>query len=84
MCVVSATGEWKVTTIAGAGSQGHADGMGSQAYFNQPHGVAVDHDDNIIVTDEGNYCVRMLSYDRYIAPTAVLIVVDADDVIQGC
>jgi sugar lactone lactonase YvrE len=48
-----------VTTILGVdGVSGKADGIGSSAQFNQPHGVAVDSAGNIYVADCGNYAIR--------------------------
>eukprot|EP00937_MAST-01D_sp_MAST-1D-sp2_P007871 g7871.t1 len=43
-----------VTTVAGSGSSSFADGHGTSAHFNHPHGVAVDGEGNIIVADFSN------------------------------
>jgi len=40
-----------VTTLAGSGSQGSANGTGTAASFNNPHGVAVDGSGNVYVAD---------------------------------
>ncbi|MET0464322.1 MAG: IPT/TIG domain-containing protein [Chitinophagaceae bacterium] len=40
-----------VTTFAGSGTGGSADGMGTQAQFMQPLGMALDADRNLYVTD---------------------------------
>jgi sugar lactone lactonase YvrE len=50
-----------VTTIAGSGSAGSADGAGTGASFNDPTGIAVDHSGNIYVADYGNNEVRMVT-----------------------
>jgi mucin-19 len=50
-----------VTTVAGAGGVGAADGIGSAAQFNGPTGVAVDPAGNIFVTDVGNSSIRKVT-----------------------
>ena len=51
-----------VTTIAGssAGSAGFADGIGTNARFYYPYGIAVDTNGNVFVGDYYNYRVRKL------------------------
>ena len=51
-----------VSTLAGlAGTSGSADGTGSAARFDWPHGVAVDGSGNVYVADTGNYTIRMIT-----------------------
>jgi hypothetical protein len=50
-----------VTTLAGSGSQTFADGTGAGASFNNPHGVAVLPDGNIVVADFGNHRIRLVN-----------------------
>ena len=51
-----------VTTLAGLpGSFGSADGAGTNAQFNSPHGVAVDSSGNVFVTDCLNDTIRMIT-----------------------
>jgi serine/threonine protein kinase len=53
-----------VTTFAGlAGGYGYADGVGNQARFWNPHGVALDKAGNVFVADTGNHLVRRISPD---------------------
>ena len=54
-----------VTTLAGTASSlpagGAADGMGTNALFNQPSGVAIDASGNLYVTDSGNCIIRKIT-----------------------
>ena len=52
----------KVTTLAGSGTAGFADGTGTNAKFNGPRGVAISADASIVVVaDKGNHRVRMIT-----------------------
>ena len=48
----------QVTTVAGNGKQGFADGVGKAARFNWPDDIEVDSQGLIYVTDTQNHCVR--------------------------
>ena len=50
-----------VTTFAGSGSPGSADGQGSAASFYNPEGVAVDAGGNVYVADTYNCTVRRIT-----------------------
>lgn len=50
-----------VTTLAGSGLSGSADGTGTNASFNQPYGLAVDSKGNVYVADWGNNEIRKIT-----------------------
>jgi hypothetical protein len=52
---------WVVTTIAGESISGLADGLGTNATFDAPVGVAVDPSDNVYVADLFNNAIRKLT-----------------------
>lgn len=49
-----------VTTLAGTGSAGAADGTGTGASFNRPCGVWASTNGNLFVTDHANHCIRKI------------------------
>ncbi|HVR36292.1 MAG TPA: SMP-30/gluconolactonase/LRE family protein [Methylomirabilota bacterium] len=56
------TPEGLVTTFAGkAGESGNADGMGQDARFDLPRGLAVDGEGNVYVADQGNARIRRIT-----------------------
>ncbi len=50
-----------VSTLAGSGIVGFADGIGPAATFNSPNGVAVDNSGNVFVADTGNHAIRRIT-----------------------
>jgi sugar lactone lactonase YvrE len=52
---------WIVTTIAGNGNGGHADGTNLQAQFNFPADLALDKDGNLYVSDQSNNTIRKMT-----------------------
>ncbi|MCB9643756.1 MAG: SMP-30/gluconolactonase/LRE family protein [Myxococcales bacterium] len=50
-----------VTTVAGTGKSGLVNGVGAQARFAKPHGIAVDDQGNVYVADYGNAVVRKIT-----------------------
>jgi sugar lactone lactonase YvrE len=55
------TPEGEVTTLAGTNTAGYTDGPATAARFNEPYGVAVNADKNILlIVDASNHCIRQI------------------------
>ena len=50
-----------VSTLAGDGTAGFADGTGKAAKFSSPWKVAIDNDNNVIVADRDNFKIRKIT-----------------------
>ena len=50
-----------VTTLAGSGVKGTADGTGAQASFFEPEGIAIDASGNLYIADTGNDLIREIT-----------------------
>jgi hypothetical protein len=58
---VSPPKTWVVSTIAGSGARGFADGDSTNSEFNNPQFVAIDLQGNVLVSDVANQRIRMIS-----------------------
>jgi ABC-type branched-subunit amino acid transport system substrate-binding protein len=59
-----------VSTLAGTGNPGYADGPIATAQFSGPTGLAVDAARNVYVADLGNHCVRLIRHDGTVTTLA--------------
>lgn len=66
---ISPTGA--LTLLAGAIlSSGHADGVGANASFDTPTGLAIDKSGNLYVADTGNHTIRKITPDGTVSTLA--------------
>ena len=63
-------GYWNVSTLAGSGTAGYADGQGSTALFNGPVAVSLDSFSNLYVGDMNNHMVRRITPDGVVTTLA--------------
>jgi sugar lactone lactonase YvrE len=59
-----------VSTFAGSGKSGNADGAGTAASFTQPAGLAVDQAGNVFVTDAVSCLIRKITPDGTVSTVA--------------
>jgi len=59
-----------VSTLAGSGTRGFADGAGTAAQFNYPQGIAVDSTGTVYVADAGNHRIRKIQPDGTVSTLA--------------
>jgi len=64
------TPQGEVSTVAGKGSQGSSDGIGSLATFDRPEGLAVDRAGNIFVCDCFNNKIRKVTAEGIVSTFA--------------
>jgi sugar lactone lactonase YvrE len=69
-CIRLITPQGHVSTLAGTGEEGCQNGEGTVAQFYFPTGVAVDGGGNIIVADEGNDCIRLITSQGQVSTLA--------------
>ncbi|MNK65437.1 NHL repeat protein [compost metagenome] len=59
-----------IVTFAGNGMDAFADGMGTEARFNAPRGLALDDQGNLYVADYGNSSIRKVAPDGQVSTIA--------------
>jgi hypothetical protein len=62
--------QYNVTTIAGSGVRGHADGSATSSQFDRPHNIVVDGQGNIYVSDYAAYSIRKITKDGMVTTLA--------------
>lgn len=70
----------EVTTLAGTGLAGFADGPAKLAQFNGPGGIGLAADGTVIIVDTGNHRIRQI---RYIVPPQVTLEPRTQSVVIG-
>lgn len=63
--------EYIVSTIAGSGKNGHADGSGTEAKFSYPEGLAMDNNGNLYVSQRNTtYAIRKIDQNFNVTTVA--------------
>jgi DNA-binding beta-propeller fold protein YncE len=60
----------QVTTLAGNGAAGFANGVGDKAQFNQPYNVKADANGRLYVPDQNNHAIRRVDSDGTVSTIA--------------
>ena len=77
-CIRKVTPKGGVSTLAGNGEYGFADGAGIAARFNEPFGIAIDAAGNLYVADTENHRIRKVTPEGVVSTLAGSQEGDAD------
>jgi sugar lactone lactonase YvrE len=69
-CIRKISDDGEVTTFAGGGSTGYADGAPASALFDTPSGIFTDRVGNIYVADTGNDAIRKITSEEVVSTIA--------------
>lgn len=69
-CIRRITPDGRVSTLAGTGVPGDRDGSATEAQFDRPYGLAVDHDGNLFVTETVGNKIRRVAPDGSVVTVA--------------
>jgi hypothetical protein len=58
--------KWVVSTVAGSTTPGLTDGDTTQVQFSNAQGIVADNHGNIFVGDQGNFCIRQVTYAGHV------------------
>jgi len=65
-----ALSQYSVSTVAGSGITGFSNGPANLAQFNRPVGIVVDDNQNLIVADFRNHCIRKVDSSGTVSTVA--------------
>ncbi len=69
-CIRKITPNGTVSTVAGTGKPGFANGTGEKALFNGPRGITIDKHGNLYIADSGNNRIRKIASDGKVSTIA--------------
>ena len=72
-----------VSTLAGSGTSGSANGTGTSASFTSPFGVAIDVSGNLFVADCWNHIIRKITFPNGLIPNGGVVSTLAGNVVGG-
>lgn len=68
--LVKNSSQWHVSTLAGSGQPGAIDGSGTSARFKQPIGLTVNSSGQVVMADEDNHRIRLITASGEVSTVA--------------